>query len=199
MNIVRDAIRLVPDGGAMVLGNGMPIRDADTVFRSTERRFGVYANRGANGIDGVLSSAAGIACERATPTILVVGDVSFYHDLPGMLALRQHDPPLTVVIINNDGGGIFQFLPQADSVPEFERLFGTPHGLSFEHAAALFDVPYAKPLDTESFRVAVRDSIATPGPSIVEAQTDRLSNRIEHDELWDRVAGAVRTALDRFT
>ena len=199
MNVVRDATRLVPDGGAMVLGNGMPIRDADTVLRRTDRRFAVYSNRGANGIDGVLSSAAGIACERGTPTVLVVGDVSFYHDLPGMLALRQHAPLLTVVIINNDGGGIFQFLPQADTVPEFEILFGTPHGLSFEHAAAMFDLPYTKPSDAESFRAAVRDSIATPGPSIIEAQTDRVANRAKHEELWGRVAVTVRAALDGLT
>ena len=150
--VIRALDAVLPQGAALILGNSMPVRDADSFLVASRRPLRVFANRGANGIDGVVSTACGIAAAGVSPAVLVVGDISFYHDLNGLLALRRYDLPLTIVVVNNDGGGIFHFLPQAEAVPEFEPLFGTPHGLRFAHAAELYGIPYAAPADDAALR-----------------------------------------------
>jgi 2-succinyl-5-enolpyruvyl-6-hydroxy-3-cyclohexene-1-carboxylate synthase len=108
----------------------MPIRDLDTFFFCNDKNIRIMANRGANGIDGVVSTALG-ASTVPNPLILVIGDLSFYHDLNGLLAAKLHQLNITIILINNDGGGIFSFLPQAGLPRHFETLFGTPIGLDF--------------------------------------------------------------------
>jgi 2-succinyl-5-enolpyruvyl-6-hydroxy-3-cyclohexene-1-carboxylate synthase len=119
---------LLPAGSTLVAGNSMPVRDVDTFFRGGERAIRILGNRGASGIDGVVSTALGIAAAGQGPTVLAIGDISLYHDANGLLAARQHRLDLTIVLLNNDGGGIFSFLPQAAlSVP-----FGSDdHGATF--------------------------------------------------------------------
>jgi 2-succinyl-5-enolpyruvyl-6-hydroxy-3-cyclohexene-1-carboxylate synthase len=104
---------LLPGGSTLVAGNSMPVRDIDTFFQGGERAIRILGNRGASGIDGVVSTALGIAAARMGPTVLAIGDISLYHDANGLLAARQHRLDLTIVLLNNDGGGIFSFLPQA--------------------------------------------------------------------------------------
>src|SRR5207247_8838228 len=113
----------LPDGALVYGGNSMPVRDLDTFLPQSERRLRCLSNRGANGIDGVVSSALGASAAGLGPVVLVIGDISFYHDMNGLLAARKHDLDLLVVLLNNDGGGIFSFLPHAEAVPEeFEVL-----------------------------------------------------------------------------
>ncbi|HEU0245248.1 MAG TPA: 2-succinyl-5-enolpyruvyl-6-hydroxy-3-cyclohexene-1-carboxylic-acid synthase, partial [Candidatus Limnocylindrales bacterium] len=127
----------LPDGAVLWAGNSMPVRDLDGWLPSTARAITVRSNRGANGIDGVVSTALGSAAVAAGPVALVVGDVSFLHDLNALLAAKLHGLSATIVVVNNDGGGIFSFLPQAQpgtpagsGLPEhYEELFGTPHGI----------------------------------------------------------------------
>ena len=114
----------------------MPVRDLDGWLPSTDRAITVRSNRGANGIDGVVSTALGSAAVAGGPVALVVGDLSFLHDLNALVAARLHDLSATIVLVNNDGGGIFSFLPQAQrggpgsGLPDhYEELFGTPHGI----------------------------------------------------------------------
>jgi 2-succinyl-5-enolpyruvyl-6-hydroxy-3-cyclohexene-1-carboxylate synthase len=186
----------LPDGAALVAGNSMPVRDLDAFFPSVPQRVRIFANRGANGIDGVTSTALGIAAARTGPTVLVTGDLSFYHDLTGLLAARRHRLRATIVLLHNDGGGIFSFLPQAHEVPEqFEFLFGTPHGLDFQHAAALFGLAYARPTDRSSVRDALAAALVADRTSIVELRSDRQRNVVLHQELWARARAAVRDAL----
>src|SRR5207248_795043 len=119
--------------------NSMPVRDLDTFWPSSPRQIRFLSNRGANGIDGVVSSAFGAAAASDGPVVLAIGDVSFYHDMNGLLATKLHPIDATVVLLNNDGGGIFSFLPQAESGGEhFEPLFGTPHGLDFRPAVEMY-------------------------------------------------------------
>ncbi|MCA1646589.1 MAG: 2-succinyl-6-hydroxy-2,4-cyclohexadiene-1-carboxylate synthase, partial [Chloroflexi bacterium] len=123
---------LLPAGSLLYAGNSMPVRDLDTFLPAAPESLRCLANRGANGIDGIVSSALGASAAGLGRVVLVIGDVSFYHDLNGLLAARQHGLDLLVVLVNNDGGGIFSFLPQAELVSDdFETLFGTPHGLDF--------------------------------------------------------------------
>src|SRR5215469_3795203 len=131
---------LLPDGTTFYAGNSMPVRDLDTFFWCSEPRLRIMGNRGASGIDGVVSSALGASAVAGQnePTVLVLGDLSFFHDLNGLLAARLYQLNLTVVLINNDGGGIFSFLPQAAYPEHFEQLFGTPTGLDFRLAVQMF-------------------------------------------------------------
>ncbi len=180
-------------GGGLVLAASMPVRDADA-FGSAALGAAplVASNRGASGLDGPVATAAGFARGLGAPVTLLVGDLALLHDL-NSLALLRHGQPVTVVAVNNDGGGIFHFLPIADpEVAEradvFEPYFGTPHGLGFEHAARLFGLPYHRPETCAGFEDALAQ---TDGPALIEVRTERVANRALHDDLLARVAAAV--------
>ncbi len=196
--VIRALDAALPQGAALILGNSMPVRDADSFLLTSRRPLRIFANRGANGIDGVVSTACGVAAAGGSPTVLVVGDISFYHDLTGLLALRRYDLPLTIVVVNNDGGGIFHFLPQAEAVPEFEPLFGTPHGLHFAHAAELYGLPYVTPADDAALRGALERGMGSEsgGGLIIEVCSERASNRDLHRAIWARVAVAVAPLIE---
>jgi 2-succinyl-5-enolpyruvyl-6-hydroxy-3-cyclohexene-1-carboxylate synthase len=185
---------LMPNGSTLFASSSMPVRDLDAFAAGDNRALRILANRGANGIDGVVSSALGAAATRAEsdgPLVLVIGDVAFYHDMNGLLAARLHDIDATVVILNNDGGGIFSFLPQAAQPAHFEQLFGTPHGLRFEPVAKLYGAHYHQADSLQSLHAAVSAGISGRGLHIVEMRTDRARNVALHDEAWTRVASAV--------
>ncbi|KKK86458.1 hypothetical protein LCGC14_2763040, partial [marine sediment metagenome] len=133
---------LLPEGAALFAGNSMPVRDLDTFFAGGPRFVRFLTNRGASGIDGVISAALGASAVSAGPLVLVIGDLSFYHDMNGLLAARRLSLQATIVLLHNDGGGIFSFLPQADDPEHFEELFGAPHGLDFRPAAEMYGLSY---------------------------------------------------------
>ncbi len=189
---------LLPDEAALYAGNSMPVRDLDTFFWSSARRLRIMGNRGANGIDGVLSSALGAsAAAPEQPTVLVVGDLSFLHDLNGLLAARLHRLHLTIVLINNDGGGIFSFLPQAAHPQHFEQLFGTPTGLDVRPAVEMYGGQFRRVESWEQFRGAVRDSLEGTGLHVIEVDTERASNVRMHRQLWQAVTRSLREARQR--
>jgi 2-succinyl-5-enolpyruvyl-6-hydroxy-3-cyclohexene-1-carboxylate synthase len=185
---------LLPDGATLVIGNSMPVRDVDAFVRGDQRRLTVVSNRGANGIDGVVSTALGAVVAAAGPVVLLVGDLSFYHDLNGLLAARRFGLSLTIVVVNNDGGGIFSFLPQAELLDRamFERLFGTPLGFDISAAARLYGLAHARPGNWPEFRRELCRGIGSTGTSVVELVTDRERNVAQHRAVWPAVAGAVR-------
>jgi 2-succinyl-5-enolpyruvyl-6-hydroxy-3-cyclohexene-1-carboxylate synthase len=182
---------LLPDGTLLYVGNSMPVRDVDSFFPSTARRIRILGNRGASGIDGVTSSALGAGAAWPGPIVAVLGDLSFYHDMNGLLAARLHALRATIIVLNNDGGGIFSFLPQAAFPEHFEQLFGTPHGLDFGHAATLYGASFARADDWDAFRDGVLRGIAGRGLSIIEVRTDRTRNVALHREVWAAVEAAV--------
>jgi 2-succinyl-5-enolpyruvyl-6-hydroxy-3-cyclohexene-1-carboxylate synthase len=182
----------LPEGALLFAGNSMPVRDLDSFFPGSTRDMQFLANRGVSGIDGVISTALGAAAALQRPAVLVIGDLSFYHDMNGLLAARQYRLGLTIVLINNDGGGIFSFLPQADQPEYFEQLFGTPHGLDFAPAAALYGAQYRRPTSWDEFGASVQAGLASGGLHIVEVRTDRSVNVAQHRALWQRVAEALR-------
>jgi len=193
---VAEVATLLPEGATLAVGNSMPIRDVDAFVRGDSRRLRIVSNRGANGIDGVVSTALGAAAVSDEPVVLVVGDLSFLHDLNGMLAAKLFDINATVVVLNNDGGGIFSFLPQAEQLesPVFEALFGTPTGVNIGAAARLFAASYARPGDWHAFRRDLCRALHAPGLSIVELETDRHQNVEQHRIIWAAVAAALHPA-----
>lgn len=184
---------ILPAGATLFVGNSMPVRDCDTFFPALARPLRIVGNRGANGIDGLVSSALGAAAGGAAPLVMVLGDLSLFHDANGLLAAKLHGLSATIVLINNNGGGIFSFLPQAGERDCFELLFGTPHGLDFRHLADMYGARYTLAQDWIAFRTAV-DAGLHGGLHIVEVRTDRERNVADHRAIWPQVSAALRAA-----
>jgi 2-succinyl-5-enolpyruvyl-6-hydroxy-3-cyclohexene-1-carboxylate synthase len=167
----------------------MPIRDVDA-YAQSEHQLRVFSNRGVNGIDGIVSTAAGVAMARG-PTVALVGDVAALHDLSGWLLARSLNAPLVVVVVNNDGGGIFSFLPVAQRTPHFERFFGTPHGVDFAHLAQLARASLKRPRTLVDLTTDVQDGLRQPGLHLIEVRTERASNVEAHRSLNAAMVAAL--------
>ena len=196
--ILADAL---PDGSVLWASSSMPVRDMDAWLPSTDRAITVCANRGANGIDGVVSSTLGSAAVAGGPVALVIGDIAFLHDLNGLVAARLHGLSATIVLVNNDGGGIFSFLPQAQpaaavpgtGLPEhYEELFGTPHGIDVGPIVTSLGGEHVLVAGAAALEAAIRSSIGRPGVRVLELRTERARNLELHRDL----AATVRRALD---
>ncbi|MBL8917358.1 MAG: 2-succinyl-5-enolpyruvyl-6-hydroxy-3-cyclohexene-1-carboxylic-acid synthase [Myxococcaceae bacterium] len=184
----------LPSGSNLILSSSMPIRDVDAFAVPGPSRLRVFSNRGVNGIDGVVSTAAGVAAATGRPSVLLIGDVAALHDLSGWLVARAARVPLVVVVVNNDGGGIFSFLPVAERTRHFEALFGTPHGLDFAHVAALSGATLSRPTSLEALEVAVTEGIERGGLHLVEVRSDRKANVVAHRELNAALVAAVEAS-----
>jgi 2-succinyl-5-enolpyruvyl-6-hydroxy-3-cyclohexene-1-carboxylate synthase len=177
----------------LFVASSMPIRDVETYLPARGDGPRVLANRGANGIDGTVSSAFGVAAQTGRPVVLLIGDVALAHDIGGLLSTRRLGLGLTIVLLNNDGGGIFHFLPVARLGAVFEEHVATPHGLDFAHAAALYGCGYERPGDPAQLEAAVRRSLDSSGTQIIEVRTDRHENLALHRLLTERVIAALTT------
>ena len=181
----------LPAYATLFVASSMPVRDVESFFpvRPTQPR--VLANRGANGIDGTISSAFGAAAAGGGPVVCLLGDVALIHDIGGLLAASRLGLKLVVVLVNNDGGGIFHFLPVAGETDAFEEHVATPHGLHTGRLAALFGLEHEPVIDPEAFRAALDRALAADGSTLIEVRTGRAENL----ELHRRVAAAVTEAL----
>jgi 2-succinyl-5-enolpyruvyl-6-hydroxy-3-cyclohexene-1-carboxylate synthase len=177
----------------LFVASSMPIRDVELYLPARQAGPRVLSNRGANGIDGTVSAAFGAAAAGEGPVVLLIGDVAVAHDIGGLLAARRLGLALTIVLLNNDGGGIFHFLPVAGEADAFEEHVATPHGLDFAHAAALYGCGYERPGNVDELHSALERSVATDATTIIEVRTDRLENLALHRRAADAALAAVRT------
>jgi 2-succinyl-5-enolpyruvyl-6-hydroxy-3-cyclohexene-1-carboxylate synthase len=184
----------LPAEATVVVASSMPVRDVETFFPARERPPRVLSNRGANGIDGTVSTAFGVAASTSAPVVLLIGDVALIHDLGGLLAASRLGLELTIVLLHNDGGGIFNFLPVGGEGAAFVEHVATPHGLDFAHAAALFGLGYVAVDTVEDFRAALSGALAAPRTSIVAVHTDREANVDVHRAVWHEVAASASVA-----
>lgn len=182
---------LLPEGATLFVGNSMPVRDLDSFFAGSRKNIRLLCNRGANGIDGVVSTALGVAARSEGPLVLVIGDLSTYHDLNGLLAAKLHKINATIVILNNDGGGIFSFLSQASYPHNFEQLFGTPHGLDFEPVMQMYGAKFNRIADWPDFEAAMQTALQQDGLKVIEVPTNRESNVTMHRQMWAAVYQAL--------
>jgi 2-succinyl-5-enolpyruvyl-6-hydroxy-3-cyclohexene-1-carboxylate synthase len=181
----------LPDGSLLYVGNSMPVRDLDAFAPEGRRRIRVLVNRGANGIDGVVSCALGAGATTDAPVVCVTGDLSFHHDLNALHLSREAGGRAALVLLHNDGGGIFSFLPVARHGQVFERFFGTPHGLDFEPVAVLYGVPFLRARDpAEAARNAVGSADARE-TAVVELRSERGKSRAAHQRVAEAVVRAV--------
>jgi len=151
----------------------------------------VFANRGASGIDGNIATAAGAAFGSGRALTAVLGDLAALHDLNSLALLRDITTPVALVIINNNGGGIFHFLPVSSQTALFERYFATPHGLSFETAAGLFGLTYANPDTLDGLCDAYGAALGRAGATLIEIRTGRAENAALHKAIDEQVFNAL--------
>jgi 2-succinyl-5-enolpyruvyl-6-hydroxy-3-cyclohexene-1-carboxylate synthase len=176
------------DGDLVYTASSMPIRDQEAFLGAGDSDALFLCNRGANGIDGLISSGIGAAAASGRPTTIVTGDLGLLHDLGSLAALRGVETPVRILVIDNDGGGIFHFLPQSEALgdEEFEALLGTPRGVSVERAAALFDLPHHRLGSLAELPAALAF-----GTSLIEVRTDRQTNVAVHRQIAQAVSAAV--------
>ena len=192
-HIVRALAARLPDNGQVFVGSSMPIRAVDSFwpYAKTQQRF--YGNRGASGIDGLVSSGLGLAAGRSNvPTVLLLGDLSVYHDMNGLWALRRHGLRATIVVCDNNGGGVFSFLPQAQHQDVFEELFATPLGLDFAQIARLYDLVYSPVTDRAGLEPALVDALAAQTPTLVVVKFKREDSVTGHRTCWEAASAALR-------
>ncbi|MEV4005536.1 2-succinyl-5-enolpyruvyl-6-hydroxy-3-cyclohexene-1-carboxylic-acid synthase [Actinomadura sp. NPDC049753] len=189
--LARDMVAALPGGSLLFTAASMPIRDLDQVMRP-RRGIRIMANRGASGIDGLVSTAMGAALVHSGRSYALLGDLAFLHDQNGLiLGPRERRPDLAMVVVNNQGGGIFSLLPQAALRGPFERVFGTPHQVDLEAVAAAHGVPYRRLAAAADLPKA----LAGEGLRIIEARTDREANAALHADLRHAAHAAVRDIL----
>jgi 2-succinyl-5-enolpyruvyl-6-hydroxy-3-cyclohexene-1-carboxylate synthase len=193
---------LLAEQTILFVASSMPVRDIETFWPVREDPPRVLCNRGANGIDGIVSAAFGAAAAGA-PVVLLIGDVALAHDIGGLLAAGRLGLQLTIVLLNNDGGGIFDFLPIAGAAmsltadpsrPEqdiYTHHVATPTGLDFARAAALYGLAHERVQDLPGLRGALERALAATGSSIIEIRTHRAENVMLHRSVWEAVADAV--------
>jgi 2-succinyl-5-enolpyruvyl-6-hydroxy-3-cyclohexene-1-carboxylate synthase len=190
--VARGVSRNVPPDHGLVVASSMPVRDLDTYAAADGAPVPVAANRGASGIDGTVATAAGFARGLERPVTLLIGDLALLHDLNSLAMLR--DVQVVVVVLNNDGGGIFSFLPVASQRQFFEPYFGTPQGVNFGSAAEMFGLHYERPETTERFVESYREACARGSSTLIEVRTDREENVALHRRVLEEVAARTENA-----
>jgi 2-succinyl-5-enolpyruvyl-6-hydroxy-3-cyclohexene-1-carboxylate synthase len=185
----------LPDGATLFVSNSMAVRDLDAFLPISTKRLRILANRGANGIDGIVSSALGAAAAVAGPLVLLSGDLALLHDAGGLFAARHHRIRATLVVVNDDGGGIFSLLPVAahgESV-DFERLFTVSHGLDLAAVAGAYGLQHQKVTTAPDLSRALEHSQTSAGAQLIEVAVDRRENLALHREIQEEIGRSVRT------
>jgi 2-succinyl-5-enolpyruvyl-6-hydroxy-3-cyclohexene-1-carboxylate synthase len=184
--VARELGDRLDEDTTLYVASSMPVRDVEAFFPIRDEPPRVLSNRGANGIDGTVSAALGAAASGAK-TVLLIGDVALAHDIGGLLAAKRHRIALTIVLLNNDGGGIFEFLPVSGEGDAYEEHVATPLGLDFAHAASLYDTAHTRPASVADFRAALTTALDADRTTIIEIRTDRAENRELHRRFNDAV------------
>jgi len=190
--IARVCHESLQDGDQLIIGNSMPIRDVDMFTSVSGLKIDTYSNRGASGIDGVISTALGVsAMNNDQKSLLLIGDLSFYHDMNGLLA-SKYEMNITIVVINNRGGGIFSFLPIADAgIEKFEQFWTADAGLDLEKVAELYHCQFSKTDNLEELRVSINESFSKIGIQIIEAKIQIEDNVKAHKTFTEKVENAL--------
>ncbi|ELY88514.1 2-succinyl-5-enolpyruvyl-6-hydroxy-3-cyclohexene-1-carboxylic-acid synthase [Natrinema altunense] len=193
--ILASVVSNAPDPATVFVSNSMPIRDADRFARPRAAAVTMLANRGASGIDGIASTALGAGSTTDDPLVLVTGDLAFYHDSNGLLAVDRCDVDATIVLIDNDGGGIFHELPIEAFDPPFTDQFKTPHGVAFDALADAYGLEFER-VAPAAFADAYRRSLERAGTQVLAVEFDSEASHRRRDELETQVEDAVDAGLE---
>jgi len=189
--MVSRLLKMIPNGSDIFVSSSMPVRDIDTFLMATSKDIRIVANRGTNGIDGVVSTAMGFSQGNNRETYLLIGDLAFLHDVNGLIASRYQECNLTIIVMNNDGGGIFSYLPQSTVEAHYEDLFGTPTALEFFDIANMYGMDYIRVEDISE--LSVKFTMFKNQPMrLIEIFTDREENVYAHRALWNRINAGLK-------
>jgi len=189
--VLREATALAPDPATLFVSNSMPVRDLDRFGRPRAAAITALGNRGASGIDGITSTGLGAGSATDDPLVVVTGDLAYYHDANGLLAVGRCGVDATVVLVNNDGGGIFHLLPIEEFDPPFTEQFRTPHGLDFAPTADLYGLEFVRVDDRAGFRTAYEASLGSDGTQVIEVRVDGEASHRHRETLEERVHEAL--------
>jgi 2-succinyl-5-enolpyruvyl-6-hydroxy-3-cyclohexene-1-carboxylate synthase len=193
-HIVRALASRLPEAAQVFIGSSTPIRAADSFWPLSRPQQRFYGNRGASGIDGLVSTGLGVATGRSdVPTVLLLGDLSVYHDMNGLWAIGRHGVKATLIVCDNNGGGVFNFLPQAQHPDVFEEIFATPLGLDFAQVARLYGLVYSPVTDRSGLEPAISDAIDKATPTMVVVRFKRDDSVSGHRLCWEAAAAALRS------
>lgn len=185
-------LKNLPEKANVMLSNSLPVRDFDFFASNMEKEITVFHNRGASGIDGILSTALGIAYSSAKPTVLLTGDLAFYYDLTSLLSAKQYNIPLIIILVNNNGGGIFQFLPISKYKDVFEQFFTMPHSLSFKNFVKEFGGNYSLLKKQSDFKKHLTAALSAKNFSVLEIKTDAVSSLQLRRKYWEKVSDSFQ-------
>ena len=195
--IVNEVISLIPQNSNLFIANSLPIRDFDYFASKKKTNFKVFTNRGASGIDGIISTASGIASQSKNSTYLIIGDLSFYHNLNALATLYEMQIPLKIILVNNNGGGIFSMLPVADNSPNFKKYFTTPQNLDFGKIVKAFKGNYYLIKSWNSFRNKLSTLTENNSYSVIEIITDAPKSVVLRKNYWNNVYEHLKLSNDR--
>lgn len=192
---VRELVESADDGSAVFLGNSLPVRHADEYVPVQSKRLEFFANRGASGIDGTLSTALGLAAGRSGGVLAILGDLALLHDLNALLVLKRCALPVKLVVLNNDGGGLFLRLPVAAFEPPFTELFHTPHGRHFGEAARMFELPYRQVAADSKDQTGFASALRAAGPVLIEIESDARAHERARTQIHQQIMARSRDAM----
>lgn len=195
--VLHTVLNQAPESGTVFISNSMPIRDADRFGQPDSNDLCVLGNRGVSGIDGVVSSGLGAGSATEDQLVLVLGDLALYHDMNGLLSVQRCGVAATIVLLDNDGGGIFHKLPIESFDPPFTEQFKTPHGIDFADAARLYDLSFERTETVSGFETAYTDAVSDEGTTVVAAEFDAKNSHRYREQLHDEVTSRIREELAR--
>lgn len=181
-----------------MVGNSVPIRDLDLLTSSLKKDITIYQNRGASGIDGVISTASGISSLSKTPMYLIIGDQSFYHDINSLLTIRKLKIPLLIVLINNNCGAIFKFLPIAKHKNILDRYFLTPTNLDFSKIVQAFGIDYREIKTRQELINHLKVSAVRKQPAVFEIKTNSDSSLSLRNKYWKMAELTIDNYLRKY-
>ncbi len=189
--IITELIKAVPQNSHIMISNSMPIRDFDYFAPIVSKKLIIHNNRGASGIDGIISTALGIAVENKNPVFLITGDLAFYHDMNGFLAAKKYEIPLIVILINNNGGGIFKMLPISKVENKFLQFFQTQHDLDFSKFVKAYGGNHIKIKNWSDINLKIKQSVSSKKFTVLEIKTNADSSLKLRREFWTKASEII--------
>jgi len=189
--IVNELLKAIPEKSNLFISNSMPIRDYDFFASKNSKQINIFTNRGASGIDGIISTASGIASKSKNKNFLIIGDLAFYHNLNALASLNEFGIPLVVVLINNNGGGIFNMLPVASNKKYFEKYFITSQNLNYKKIVYAFGGKYFSPKSKNKLKQNIIEASELKLFSVIEIKTDSKKSLLLRKKYWSEIKQAV--------
>jgi len=194
--IINEVIRLAPGIANIMVSNSLPVRDVDAFAGRSNKRINVFSNRGASGIDGIISTSSGIKAGSKDPTFLIIGDLAFYHDINGLLSLKKYSLPLVIILLNNSGGGIFELLPIAKEKIDFQNYFKTPLEIDFKNIVSAFDGSYSLIANWKDLSNEIRKATKRKIFSVLEIKIDSKKTLQTRKNIWNEIKQAADSVIN---